>query len=475
VSREDYAIPDFAPEPPEDTPERAAGRGTSLAQLSPSDGLPSSPHTEVVVLGAMLGQPEAIQQAFGMLEAEDFSLDSHQRIFRAIKAVTEKYELTEKEDITVLVRAEIDRRRELDTIGGFAYLLYLTEGVPRGLNIESYAQIVKDKSLLRQLLSIFDEGMRRTIDPDEQGINIATDIVSLVSEVVESNQIKTEVFDSPTLERDATDRLLDNPIQQPAIATGIPSLDMFTSGGMRLGEIWVIGASPSRGKTTLARQIVKNVIQNQGIAAYVHSGEMTKESWYDVTACLLVGMPAWKIREPWLLNSPEKDALRAGLRELGKLPLHISDAGGINIDKLLWNASRAVRQHGIQLLVVDYAQIINAPGKDERQKVTNVAQKLRVFSKDENVATILLSQSPRPEGRNINSRPNMFSLKESGALEEAAHTVILPFRPVDPETNSFTGDDELVIGKQRWGSIGSIPVHLDGKYLHFAERNNNVQ
>jgi replicative DNA helicase len=197
---------------------------------------------------------------------------------------------------------------------------------------------------------------------------------------------------------------------------------------------------------------------------------MTKESWYDVTACLLVGMPSWKIREPWLLNLSEKEALRVGLKELSGLPFHISDAGGINIDKLIWNASRALRQHQIQLLVVDYAQIINANGKDERQKVTQVATKLRVFAKDNNVATILLSQSPRPEGRSINSRPNMFSLKESGTLEEAAHCVILPFRPVDPDTNSFTGEDELVIGKSRWGPIGSIPCRLDGKYLKFEER-----
>jgi replicative DNA helicase len=99
-----------------------------------------------------------------------------------------------------------------------------------------------------------------------------------------------------------------------------------------------------------------------------------------------------------------------------------------------------------------------------------VAQRLRLFAKSENVATLLLSQSPRPEGRNINTRPTMFSLKESGALEEAAHTIVLPYRPVDPETGVFTGQDELIIGKQRWGSIGSIPVTLNGKYLRFEER-----
>jgi len=469
VGIEDYSIPSSLPEPPEDNPAPRGDGRASLAQLSVPEGLPSSIHTEIAVLGAMMLEREAMQEAFTHLEAEDFSLDSHQRVFKAILAVTDGYNLGESEELFLLVRTELERRKELDAIGGPAYLAYLTEGIPRHFNIESYVQIVKDKSLLRQLMGVFHDGGIRAGDQSEDGINIATEVMSQVAEIVENNQIKTEVFDSPTMAMDAAQRLLDNPKQDLAIPTGFKPLDDFTNGGIRLGELWVVGASPSRGKTTLARQIVKHVVR-QGIPAYVHSGEMTKESWYDVTACLLVGMPSWKIREPWLLNLSEKEALRVGLKELSGLPFHISDAGGINIDKLIWNASRALRQHQIQLLVVDYAQIINANGKDERQKVTQVATKLRVFAKDNNVATILLSQSPRPEGRSINSRPNMFSLKESGTLEEAAHCVILPFRPVDPDTNSFTGEDELVIGKSRWGPIGSIPCRLDGKYLKFEER-----
>ena len=462
---EDYSVPNNIPEPPEDNPAPRGGGRASLAQLSVSEGLPSSVHTEVAILGAMLLDSEAISDAIGKLEAEDFSLDSHQRVYRTILAL-----LADNVGVDYLtVQEELSRRRELDSIGGPAYLAYLTEGIPRHFNIESYVQIVKDKSLLRQLMGVFHDGGIRAGDQSEDGINIATEVMSQVAEIVENNQIKTEVFDSPTMAMDAAQRLLDNPKQDLAIPTGFKPLDDFTNGGIRLGELWVVGASPSRGKTTLARQIVKHVVR-QGIPAYVHSGEMTKESWYDVTACLLVGMPSWKIREPWLLNLSEKEALRVGLKELSGLPFHISDAGGINIDKLIWNASRALRQHQIKLLVVDYAQIINATGKDERQKVTAVATKLRVFAKDNNVATILLSQSPRPEGRSINSRPNMFSLKESGTLEEAAHCVILPFRPVDPDTNSFTGEDELVIGKSRWGPIGSIPCRLDGKYLKFEER-----
>ena len=277
------------------------------------------------------------------------------------------------------------------------------------------------------------------------------------------------MFGAEDMATDAEYRLLDNPEDVPAIPTGIPALDEFTGGGMRLGELWVIGAAPSRGKTTLARQIVKHAVQ-MGLPAYVHSGEMTKESWFDVTACLLEEMPAWKIREPRLMTPCEREQLRAGLRKLSALPLSISDAGGIHLDRLIWNATREKRKRGIKVFAIDYAQIINAPGREDRQRVTAVAQRLRLFAKDEDVAVILLSQSPRPEGRGINTRPTMFSLKESGALEEAAHTVILPFRPLDLDSGVFTGKDELIIGKQRWGGIGSIPVVLNGKYLRFDER-----
>jgi replicative DNA helicase len=269
--------------------------------------------------------------------------------------------------------------------------------------------------------------------------------------------------------RDAEARLIDSPAEVPAIPTGVQSLDEFTGGGIRLGELWVIGAAPSRGKTTLARQIVKHCI-GRGIPCYVHSGEMSGESWFDVTACLVADLPAWKIREPRLMNFTDRELLRAGIRKLEQMPLHLSDPGGIHLDRLIWNAARAKRKHGIKVFAVDYAQIINAPGKDDRQRVTAIAQRLRLFAKEENVATILLSQSPRPTSQGINLRPTMFCLKESGALEEAAHTVILPYRPLNVDTGAFTGEDELIIGKQRWGAIGSVPVSLNGQYLRFDAR-----
>ena len=468
MSYEDYAIPEAFPDPP---PERTAPypksklSGASFAQVEANDDLPASIQAETAILGAMMLDVVAISDATGSLVPEDFSLDSHRRIYNAILDLVSASESVDY----ITVRETLTRKKELSSVGGPAYLAFLSEGIPRNFNIESYVRIVKDEAILRRIMGICHVGSTRASDQSEEAIEVGAAIINDITEAVESGQVRTQVFDSPTMAMDALERLIDNPQPDMAILTGFRPLDDFTNGGIRLGELWIVGASPSRGKTTLARQIVKEVVR-RGIPCYVHSGEMTKESWYDVTACLLVGLPAWKVREPLLMNVSEKEALRIGLKELSGLPFHISDAGGISIDKLLWNAARAVRQHKIKLFAVDYAQIIRSSAKDAKERVTEVAQKLRIFAKDNDVATILLSQSPRPEGRSINSRPNMFALKESGSLEEAAHTVILPYRPVDVETGSFTGEDELIIGKQRHGSIGNIPCRLDGRYLQFVDR-----
>src|SRR6185437_14204893 len=157
-------------------------RMASLAQLSTTEGLPASIHTEVTIIGAMLLDGVAISDATAKLKPEDFSLDSHQLIYRAMVYLMAKGHGI---DLTTL-RAELERRRELDSIGGPAYLFFLTEGIPRNLNIESYVQIVKDKSLLRQLMGIFREGADRASDQSEDAITVLGDVEAMLAGVADS-------------------------------------------------------------------------------------------------------------------------------------------------------------------------------------------------------------------------------------------------------------------------------------------------
>jgi replicative DNA helicase len=424
---------------------------------------PAAQDSERVLLGCILLDDTRLAQILSGLSPEDFFLDSHRRILEAMRA---QYKAAGSVDSVTLCQFLSDRK-DLETVGGWSYVSDLTSDIPARMQIDAHVTAVKNSALLRRLATFFDRMKGEAIDGANDALATASRAISELSTIAAPSQ--SDCFSSERMAEDAEYRLLDNPTSDAVLATGLPCLDEFTSGGIRLGELWVVGASPGRGKTTLARQIVTHAIR-RGVPAYAHSGEMSGESWFDVTACLLAGLPAWKIREPRLMGARDKEALRESIRSLGEMPLQISDSGGIHLDRLIFNATRQKQDRGIQLLAVDYAQIIRAPGKDAREQVTAVAQGLRIFAKENSVAVLLLSQSPRPEGRNLNRRPTMFDLKESGALEEAAHTVILPYRPVDPETGQFTGEDELVIGKQRWGAIGHVNVTLNGEHLRFDER-----
>lgn len=425
---------------------------------------PTSVHAEMTILGAIMLEPTAIVEATALLTSDDFALDSHRKIYSAILGLLE-----DKSGVDyITIEAELARRKELDSVGGFPYLLQLTEGIPRRLSIESYVRIVRNKSMMRRMMEVCDMGLLEGADQSREALDVANDVMGRLTKIVEEGTIKCEVIGPMEMSRDAEKRLLDNVQPTKVIPTGIEELDKMTGGGIRPEEVWVIGASPSRGKTTLARQIAKHCVWRD-VPTYVHSGEMSKESWFDVTACLLEGIPAWKIREPQLLNYEDKDRLRCGIRSLGQMPLHISDTSGIHIDELIWNATQAIRLQGMKLGIYDYAQIIKAGG-DDKQRVTTVAQRIRQFHKDTKTSGIILSQSPRPDGKYVNTRPTMHSLKESGSLEEVAHVVILPYRPIDIETGKWTGEDELIVGKNRWGALGTILTHLNGQYLRFDSR-----
>src|SRR5579859_7433950 len=247
----------------------------NFAQLTSSEGLPASIHTEIAILGAMLLEPEAIVTARAGLRAEDLSLDSHQRVYGAICAV---FEADGKVDFTT-VRNELERRKELDAIGGPAYLAYLSEGIPRRLNIESYVRIVKDKAMLRRLLLLFHRGSARAADQSEDAEQVLAELqeemVALQADASGSHGAATisavvpAVVERVLAERDAP------PQGVLGLATGVVELD-GKMGGLRAHEYTILAGESGDGKTALAVQMTLEAAL-QGIPVGWFSLEMTKE------------------------------------------------------------------------------------------------------------------------------------------------------------------------------------------------------
>jgi replicative DNA helicase len=410
---------------------------------------------EVTVLGAMILDSVAVMDATAKLVAMDFSLDSHQRIYQAILDMTE---VGESVDL-LTVMGTLNRRKELDAIGGAAYLAFLTEGIPRNPNIESYVQTVLDRSLARRGSNLCQIAQQRLLDGSEAAAEVLDDLSKeLNRERPEDSMTAAQVMPlaMQALHKGGT-----------VIPTGISELDSMLQGGLRTKELIIIGAQPSAGKSALARQFERSAIEH-GFGVHTHSIEVPKETWMLFHAAHLHGVDAWKLREPKALTPAEFQYLQNAAGKISQWNYMIDDAGSVHINQLLAKSRLTCQRRGIKLYTVDYLQLLSGDEDNRARLMGNAARRLKQFAKDNDVAVVLLSQLTRRG--DINAKPTVQDLKESGDIEAAADAVLLNFRPKDLDTMKYTGLDEIILGKQRNGPTGSIPMQFDWKSLTFRGR-----
>jgi replicative DNA helicase len=444
----------------------------SLAQLNPADGLPSSVHTEVAILGAMLLDGVAISDATSKLKADDFSLDSHQRIYRSMVDLMAKGHGIDY----LTVQEELARRRELDSVGGPAYLAYLSEGIPRNLNIESYVQIVKDKSLLRQL--IFHDGQIRAADQSEDAITVLGDVEAQLADVADSaiqrglsgiGEIVASSFGS-------IDQLYEQGREVTGLATRYVDFDKMTS-GLQDSELIIIAARPSMGKTAWAINIAQNAAVHDGKVVAVFSLEMSKESLLRrmLASEALVG--SRKLQTGTMLRE-DKGKLLAALERLMESKMYIDDTPGITLAEMRAKARRLKQQEGrLDLIVVDYLQLMtgtNSSGKkgfeNRTQEVSSISRGLKALAKEMKMPVVALSQLSRgSEQRTGDKKPLLSDLRESGSIEQDADVVAFIHREeyYDRDNEDVKGQAEIIIAKQRNGPTGSIKLAFLSDYTRF--------
>jgi len=447
----------------------------SLAQLSPAEGLPSSVHTEVAILGAMLLDGVAISDATAKLKAEDFSLDSHQRVYRAIVDLMARGRGI---DITT-VRAELENRREIDSIGGPAYLAYLSEGIPRNFNIESYVQIVKDKSLLRQLMGIFHDGQIRASDQSEDAITVLGDVEAQLADVADSaiQRGLAGIGEIVAFSFGSIDKLYEQGREITGLATHFIEFDRMTS-GLQESELIIIGARPSMGKTALAINIAQNAAIRDGKVVAVFSLEMSKESLLRRLLASEAQVNSRKIQTGFLPKE-DKGKLLSALERLMESKLFIDDTPGITLPEMRAKARRLKQQEGrLDLIVVDYLQLMmgtNATGKkgfeNRTQEVSSISRGLKSLAKEMKVPVIAAAQLSRSnEQRTGDKKPLLSDLRESGSIEQDADVVAFIHREeyYDRDNEDLKGKAEIIIAKQRNGPTGSVHLLYLSDFTLFA-------
>jgi replicative DNA helicase len=431
-----------------------------------SAALPASVEAERSILGAILLDPRAYTEAAEWLSAGDFSLDSHRRIYaRMVQMVEGSIPID-----TVTLAEELARRREIEAVGGIAYITALMDGLPRRASIAHYVQIVKEKAQLRGLIHAANAAIARAVDGDTS-TEIASSLLQTVLEVEaqaqQSHAITPKEFMREVLHELELQAQSGGLVGLP---TGLEPLDLLT-GGLRRGELIVIGAQPGGGKTALGCQIVAANAE-AGNPVGVFSLEMSRWDLGRRFLSAVTPVSASKIRHPGHITREEWLNLADGTAEIAQWPVWFDDSGTVNVPELLARARMLVSRMKARLILVDYLQIVLAEAREIRERVGKVADALRQLAKVERIPVVLLSQLRRPQS--LNDEPSMIDLKESGDIEAHAHVVLLLHTPL-ATAGKPTGEDSIIIGKNRNGARGSIPVTFNPHKLRFYPRETVVR
>jgi replicative DNA helicase len=436
-------------------------------------GLPASVQAERTILGAMMQDAIAFNDATAKLISEDFSLDSHRRIYGCITGLVE---LGRAVDLITVIE-ELDRRKELQAIGDRPYLFSLTEDLPYRLNVEEYVRIVKDKSLLRQVMSICQTAMARAADQSEDALEVLNATEQQLMEVSEKGiqrgfagigEIVSDSFGS-------IDKLYEQGREVTGLATHYIEFDRMTS-GLQDSELTIIAARPSMGKTAWAINIAQNAAIRDGKVVAVFSLEMSKESLLRrlLASEALVG--SRKIQTGFLAKE-DKGKLIGALERLMESKLFIDDTPGITLGEMRAKARRLRQQEGsLDLIVIDYLQLMSGTGggkkgfENRNQEVSSISRGLKALAKELKVPVIALSQLSRgSEQRTGDKKPLLSDLRESGSIEQDADVVCFIHREeyYDRENEDLKGKAEIIIAKQRNGPTGSVQLAYLSDYTRF--------
>ena len=424
-------------------------------------GLPVSLEAERSILGAILLDNKLYEQC-APLSHDEFSLDCHRRIFGRIRAMRD---IGTPVDMITLVE-ELDRRDEVEAIGGVAYLSSLIDGVPERPSIEHYIRIVKDKARLRGLINISQNSIAEAIEHSSE----ADDVIARAQIAIAQLQadLATDPFHSyAELTLPTYEAVMAQQEGDVRLTTDLAEFDDITT-GIREEELWIIAGDPGSGKSAYASQITAaNARRGKRVGVFsveMKSGRVLRRAWATEAE-----IPAMKLRRPWLMTAAECQRLKHVVNNVVcEWPIFINDLSVQTPESFTAQARLAVMKHKLDLVIVDHIQIMTGKAKDEVERIMNVSKTLRQFAKDY-CPVVALSQFSRPSKTASTQRPTMKDLKGSSALEQDASVIALIWRPV--ESGVEAKKDEIIVPKNRDGEAPkTIPVMYVNQFLRFVSR-----
>ncbi len=451
----------------------------SIPNLTLDAGLPANVDAEKTILGAILLDNTFHSEAAEKLEADDFSLDSHRRIYLRMSELMDSQRAV---DIVTLSN-ELARYKEIEAVGGVAYLASLTEGLPLQPVIDEYIKIVKDKSLLRRLMAICSAAIARAADQSEPAIEVLGIAESQLMEATQKGL--TQGFESLDQIVASSFGSIDNLYKQSREVTGLATdfteLDRLTS-GLQKGELIILAARPSMGKTAFAINMAQNAAVNHSAIVAVFSLEMSKESLLR----RMLASQAWvdqRKLQTGFLGREDHDKLQNALGQLVESRIFIDDTAGISLAEMRAKARRLKQNHaGLDLIVVDYLQLMSATlpsagGKryeNRTQEVSAISRGLKALAKELDVPVMALSQLSRAsERRGDDKRPLLSDLRESGSIEQDADVVMFIHREAyynrtEEMSEADKAKSEIIIAKQRNGPTDTVLLNFLSRYTRFS-------
>ena len=442
-----------------------------MAQNDKNDSLnlqPQALEAEEAVLGSMMIDEDAANKAISILGSNHyFYKDSHKKIFDAMLTLSSESNPID----TVSVSNELKKIKSLKSVGGIYYLTGLVDKVPTSARVETYAEIVKEKGMLRDLITTSHAISKKALDAGDSVGSILDEAEQSIFSLTEQKDTKIYKHIEPILS--ATVKRMEDIAANPGSTIGVPSgiidLDKLTA-GFQKGDLVIIAGRPSMGKTALALTIARNAAIENNSGTAIFSLEMSSDQLGQRLLTSEARVDNSHVRRGSLPSGKWKN-INIASGKLAQAPLYIDDTPALSILDLRSRARRLKRERNIEMIIVDYLQLMQGPQNSENRQneISQITQSLKALAKELDIPVVALSQLSRAVEQRTKKEPQLSDLRESGAIEQDADVVIFLYRPsvYDKDDESVKGMAHLIVAKQRNGPTGRVRASFIDTYARF--------